>query len=166
MNAKVLTLALVAAIIALPVPASQLLAGTFSASPSRSAAAPEARDLGLLLQDPFLIDQMSYSVPVRLSDAGLGHALDSGWKQRDDNVFRIGKRMPRKLQEKLKTAPGDLEHFGRDLIDGITELPGDVTDQSTQLWRRTMGVDPMSANPTEAKDLESPETAPSVLPDR
>ena len=69
MNAKVLTLALVAAIIALPVPASQILAGTFSASPSRSAAAPETRDLGLLLQDPFLIDQMTYSVPARLSDA-------------------------------------------------------------------------------------------------
>jgi hypothetical protein len=69
MNAKVLTLALVAAIIALPVPASQFLAGTFSASPSRSAAAPEANGLGLLLQDPFLIDQMSYSAPTRLSDA-------------------------------------------------------------------------------------------------
>jgi hypothetical protein len=69
MSAKVVTLAVVAAIIALPVPASQFLAGTFSTLPSRSAAAPEARDLGLLLQDPFLIDQMSYSVPVRLSDA-------------------------------------------------------------------------------------------------
>jgi hypothetical protein len=68
MSAKVVTLALVAAIIALPVPASQFLAGTFSPLPSRSAAAPEARDLGLLLQDPFLIDQMTYSVPVRLSD--------------------------------------------------------------------------------------------------
>jgi len=69
MNAKVLTLALVAAIIALPVPASQILAGTFSASPSRSAAAPEANGLGLLLQDPFLIDQMTYSAPTRLNDA-------------------------------------------------------------------------------------------------
>jgi hypothetical protein len=68
MNVKVVTLALVAAIIALPVPASQFLAGTFSPLPSRSAAAPEASDLGLLLQDPFLIDQMSYSVPVHLSD--------------------------------------------------------------------------------------------------
>ena len=69
MRVKALTLALVVAIIALPVPASQLLAGTFSASPTRSAAASEANGLGLLLQDPFLIDQMSYSVPVRLSDA-------------------------------------------------------------------------------------------------
>ena len=69
MNAKVLTLALVAAIIALPVPASQFLAGTFSAPPTRSAAAPEANGLGLLLQDPFLIDQMSYSAPTRLRDA-------------------------------------------------------------------------------------------------
>lgn len=69
MRVKVLTLALVAAIIALPVPASQLLNGTFSASATPSAAAPEDSSLGLLLQDPFLIDQMSYSVPVRLSDA-------------------------------------------------------------------------------------------------
>lgn len=69
MSAKVVTLAVVAAIIALPVPASQFLAGTFSTLPTRSAAAPGAKDLGLLLQDPFLIDQMTYSVPARLSDA-------------------------------------------------------------------------------------------------
>ena len=69
MRAKVLTLALVAAIIALPVPASQLLNGRLSASTPASAAAPEVSSLGLLLQDPFLIDQMSYSKPVRLSDA-------------------------------------------------------------------------------------------------
>jgi len=69
MRVKVLTLALVAAIIALPVPASQLLNGTLSASAPVSAAAPEVSSLGLLLQDPFLIDQMSYSAPLRLSDA-------------------------------------------------------------------------------------------------
>jgi hypothetical protein len=69
MRVKVLTLALVAAIIALPVPASQLLNGSFSVPTAPSAAAPEDSSLGLLLQDPFLIDQMSYSVPVRLSDA-------------------------------------------------------------------------------------------------
>jgi hypothetical protein len=69
MRVKALTLAFVVAIIALPVPASQLLNGTFSASASPSAAAPEDSSLGLLLQDPFLIDQMSYSAPVRLSDA-------------------------------------------------------------------------------------------------
>ena len=68
MFAKVLTLALVAAIIALPVPASQLLNGTFFAS-SPASAAPEVSSLGLLLQDPFLIDQMSYSRPVHLSEA-------------------------------------------------------------------------------------------------
>jgi len=69
MRVKALTLAFVVAIIALPVPASQLLTGTFSASASPSAAAPEDSSLGLLLQDPFLIDQMSYSVPARISDA-------------------------------------------------------------------------------------------------
>ena len=69
MNAKVLTLALVVAIIALPVPASQLLTGTFSAPAHQSAAAPEVSSLGLLLQDPFLIDQMSFEAPQRLNDA-------------------------------------------------------------------------------------------------
>lgn len=68
MNAKVLVLALAVAIIALPVPASQLLNGTFSAPTHASAAAPEVSSLGLLLQDPFLIDQMSYTAPQRLSD--------------------------------------------------------------------------------------------------
>ena len=68
MNAKVLTLALVVAIIALPVPASQLLNGTFSAPTPASAAAPGAQNLGLLLQDPFLIDQLSFVVPDRLRD--------------------------------------------------------------------------------------------------
>lgn len=69
MRAKVLILALLAAIIALPAPASQLLAGTFAASTPASAAAPGADGLGLLLRDPFLIDELSYVAPARLSDA-------------------------------------------------------------------------------------------------
>ena len=68
MRAKVLTLALLAAIIALPAPASQLLGGTFAASTPASAAAPGAKNLGLLLQDPFRIDELRYSVPAHLSD--------------------------------------------------------------------------------------------------
>jgi hypothetical protein len=70
MRAKVMTLALLAAIIALPVPASQLLNGAPapSANPS-AAAAPGADRLGLLLQDPFLIDHLSYAPPRRLDDA-------------------------------------------------------------------------------------------------
>jgi hypothetical protein len=71
MRAKVLTLALLAAIIALPVPASQLLAGTFPASTLVSAAAPETGSLGLLLQDPFLIDQMSYAQPRSFLDTAI-----------------------------------------------------------------------------------------------
>ncbi len=64
MSAKVLTLALVAAIIALPVPASQVLNGTFSFSAHQSPAAePSTKNLGLLLQDPFLIDTLSYEEP-------------------------------------------------------------------------------------------------------
>jgi len=61
MRAKVLSLALLAAIIALPVPASQLLVGTHSASAPRPAA--QAEPLGTLLQDPFLIDTLSYAAP-------------------------------------------------------------------------------------------------------
>ena len=72
MRVKVLTLALVAAIIALPVPASQLLAGTFPVSTPMSAAAPEDSSLGLLLQDPFLIDQMSYARPASFLDTATG----------------------------------------------------------------------------------------------
>jgi hypothetical protein len=68
MRAKVLSLPLGAAIVALPAPASQFLAGTLAASAPASVAAPGVKNLGLLLQDPFLIDQMSYSVPAHLSD--------------------------------------------------------------------------------------------------
>ena len=69
MRAKVLILVLLAAIVALPVPASQVLAGASSVSAPASAAAAGSRDLGLLLQDPFLIDALTYAPPARLSDA-------------------------------------------------------------------------------------------------
>jgi hypothetical protein len=69
MRVKVLTLAFVVAIIALPVPASQLLNGTFSTSTAPTAAATEDSSLGLLLQDPFLLDRMSYIPAVTPSDA-------------------------------------------------------------------------------------------------
>jgi hypothetical protein len=62
MSAKVVILAVAVAIMALPVPASQRLAGTFSRSTHASAAEP-SKTLGLLLQDPFLIDSLSYSAP-------------------------------------------------------------------------------------------------------
>jgi hypothetical protein len=71
MRAKVLTLALVAAIIALPVPASQVLTnGTFSPAPASAAAARDNGALGLLLQDPFLIDRMSYEAPRSFVELG------------------------------------------------------------------------------------------------
>jgi hypothetical protein len=64
MSAKVLTLALVVAIIALPVPASQLLNGAFSTpTQATNAAAPTTLGLGTLLQDPFLIDSLTYTAP-------------------------------------------------------------------------------------------------------
>ena len=66
MRVKVLSLALLAAIVALPVPASQLLAGTFSAPPQAARIVPGHENLQFLLQDPFLIDQMSYERPASL----------------------------------------------------------------------------------------------------
>ena len=71
MNAKVVILAVAVAVIALPVPASQLLAGTFSRSTHASPAAePSTKNLGLLLQDPFLIDTLTYTAPKSFLEAG------------------------------------------------------------------------------------------------
>lgn len=65
MRVKVLILALVAAIVALPVPASQLLSGPSSASAPgpHAIVVPGTGNLGLLLQDPFLIDALHYEAP-------------------------------------------------------------------------------------------------------
>ena len=74
MSAKALTIALVAAIIALPVPASLALTGSFSA-PSPVARIVEGHEnLRFLLQDPFLIDQMSFERPTSFS----GEILPNG----------------------------------------------------------------------------------------
>jgi hypothetical protein len=71
MNAKVMILAVAVAIIALPVPASQLLNGAFSPSTQASpAAVPSSKNLGLLLQDPFLIDRLSYTAPKSFVELG------------------------------------------------------------------------------------------------
>jgi hypothetical protein len=80
--------------------------------------------------------------PFRLSDEGLGHALDSTWKQRDDNIINIGMRMPGKMKERIGTAGEDLKGFGKDVLDGIKTFPSDVTEESIHLWERTMGVKP------------------------
>ena len=75
MRVKVLSLAVLASIVALPVPASQLLAGTFSApSPVAEMTSGDA-NFGLLLLDPFLIDDMKPLQP--LSHAVLDAALKS-----------------------------------------------------------------------------------------
>ena len=63
MRVRVLSLALLAVIVALPVPASQVLVGSFSA-PSPAKVVPGNENLRFLLQDPFLIDQMSYERPA------------------------------------------------------------------------------------------------------
>jgi uncharacterized membrane protein len=63
MRVKVLILALLAVIIALPFPASQLLAGPFSA-PAHISLVEAPGALGTLLEDPFLADHLSF-VPAR-----------------------------------------------------------------------------------------------------
>ena len=68
MRVKVLSLALLAAIVALPVPASQLLAGTFSAPSPAARIVQGHENLRFLLQDPFLIKQMSYERPASFLD--------------------------------------------------------------------------------------------------
>lgn len=72
MSAKVLSLALVAAIIALPVPASQLLVGAFSAPAAVVAVQPGGEDLRTLIEDPFLIDRLSYAAPASFLELETG----------------------------------------------------------------------------------------------
>ena len=74
MRVKVLSLALLAAIVALPVPASLALSGTFSAPSPVAQIVKGDQNLRFLLQDPFLIDQMSYERPTSLS----GEILPNG----------------------------------------------------------------------------------------
>ncbi len=64
MRVKVLILALVASIFALPVPASQFLAGTFSAPSPVAQVQPGDANLAFLLADPFLMDEMVPMQPV------------------------------------------------------------------------------------------------------
>jgi hypothetical protein len=74
MSVKVLSMALLAAIVALPVPASQLLAGTSSAPAPQAIAAIDRDDLMTLLEDPFLVDRMSFAPAARLSETDTGAA--------------------------------------------------------------------------------------------
>jgi hypothetical protein len=69
MSSKVLSLALAAVILALPLPASQLLAVGASPAP---ILAPIVRDANLttLLADPFLIDALSYQKPANALELG------------------------------------------------------------------------------------------------
>jgi hypothetical protein len=75
MRAKVLILALIASIFALPVPASQLLAGTFSAPSPVAQVQPGDANFGFLLADPFLMDEMVPMQPV--SHTALDAALNA-----------------------------------------------------------------------------------------
>ena len=72
MNVKVLSIALVGAIIALPVPASQFLAGTFSSPAPKVIAAADTGSFATLIEDPFLIDRMSFAAPRSFLDTATG----------------------------------------------------------------------------------------------
>jgi hypothetical protein len=111
-------------------------------------------DLGKLLSRLKLIPPLpqypyggAFPDPTRLSDEGLGHALDSNWKKRDDNVIDIGLRMPGKMREQFKAAPESLKEFGTDFWDGLIELPSDVQGEGVQLWRRGLGLEPKLDTP-------------------
>jgi len=74
MSVKVWSMALLAAIVALTVPASQLLAGTSSAPAPQAIAAIDRDDLRTLLEDPFLVDRMSFAPAARLFETDTGAA--------------------------------------------------------------------------------------------
>ena len=69
MNAKVLSIALAAAIIALPLPAGQLLASgaPLPPAPVANIVAGDA-NLRILLADPFLAGEFSFVAPGRAFD--------------------------------------------------------------------------------------------------
>jgi hypothetical protein len=74
MRARILTIAVLIAIAALPVPASQLLAEPFSASaPGAGASDPFAT----LMEDPFLAARLSYTAPrsVLETETGVPRAI-------------------------------------------------------------------------------------------
>ncbi len=68
MRVKVLSLALLAAVVALPVPASQLLAGTFSAPSPAVRIVPGDQNLRGLLSDPVQFGELSFERPASFLD--------------------------------------------------------------------------------------------------
>jgi hypothetical protein len=73
MRARILTIALLIAIAALPVPASQVLAEPFSASAPGTVATATSR-LATLLEDPFLAARLTFSAPRSFLDTETGVA--------------------------------------------------------------------------------------------
>jgi hypothetical protein len=69
MRVRVLSLALLAALIALPVPASQFLAGRFSSPAPQPAATLQSGALATLVADPFLNDALTFRPVTGPSDA-------------------------------------------------------------------------------------------------
>jgi hypothetical protein len=75
MRARILTVALLIAIAALPMPASQLLAEPFSASAPGVVAA--TNPLATLMEDPFLAARLSFSAPTSFLDTETGVAAQT-----------------------------------------------------------------------------------------
>lgn len=74
MRVKVLILAILASVVALPVPASQMLSGPISA-PSPAAGRVTGAEFSLLIADPFLMDTVS--LDRSLSHVELGALLEA-----------------------------------------------------------------------------------------
>jgi hypothetical protein len=91
--------------------------------------------------------------PARESDQGLGHALDGGWVQRDDGVVSVGLKMPGKIRNGVVNAPTSVKQLGHDVVDTISNLPGDISNESLELWRR-------------GQEQFGPKAGPSPVPGR
>lgn len=72
MRAKLMSLALAALIVAVPVPASQLLAGTFSPPSSVPRIVPGTENLATLLADPQAPVALRFTPVARLNDLAGG----------------------------------------------------------------------------------------------
>ncbi len=74
-------------------------------------------------------------------------------------------KMPAKIQERVLNAPQDVQHLGRSFWDAIQNLPGDISNESLELWRRSMGVGPRDAPGMVPKEPPfNPEGTPGALP--
>lgn len=77
--------------------------------------------------------------PLHLSDEGLPRALVRNWKPDAPapNVIDVGLEMPGKVRDHILNAPEGVRALGRDVIDAIGDLPGDIVEEGGALIKRT-----------------------------